>query len=202
MTNDEYKNLKRERERAPYCICGEKRGDCIKHPDPTDLNPAWLEEFMFKQTGVARNLHEIEPSEFRSHGFTVIQGESPFDEAQIFYDPSIIKTQKCVLAMEAEYPEMTSMFKDIQQEQYELFCRKQQDYGSSNIAVGTQLKNADEVNLSLTGIWFRMSDKISRIKNLLLKNHTPNNEAITDSYLDVSNYGIMAMIVKAKKWGM
>ena len=44
--------------------------------------------------------------------------------------------------------------------------------------------------------------KKNRLKNLLLKQHTPNNEAISDSYLDVSNYGIMAMIVKAKKLGI
>jgi len=202
MTDTEYQNLKRKRERAPYCICGEKRGNCFDHPTPDQLNVESLEEFMFKQSGVARKLYEIDDSEFRAHGYTVNAGDTPLDEYQVFYDPSIINTQKTVNAMESEYPEMTSMFKNIQRDQYELFCRKQQDYGSSNIAVGTQLKNDDEVNLSLTGIWFRMNDKISRIKNLLLKNHTPNNETIADSYLDVSNYGIMSMIVKAKKWGI
>ena len=30
--------------------------------------------------------------------------------------------------MEETYPEMTSEFKTIQREQYELFCRKQYDY--------------------------------------------------------------------------
>ena len=45
-----------------------------------------------------------------------------------------------VTLMEKEWPEMTAEFKKLQREQYELFCRKQHDYGPSNISVGTQLK--------------------------------------------------------------
>ena len=41
--------------------------------------------------------------------------------------------------METKYPQMTSEFKKIQQDQYELFLRKQHDYGPQNIAVGTAL---------------------------------------------------------------
>ena len=37
----------------------------------------------------------------------------------------------------------------FKQEQYELFCRKQHDYTSSNISVGTQLLTEDEIKLSL-----------------------------------------------------
>ena len=40
--------------------------------------------------------------------------------------------------MEKEWPEMTNEFKRLQREQYELFCRKQHDYGPGNISVGTQ----------------------------------------------------------------
>jgi len=41
--------------------------------------------------------------------------------------------------MEDKYPEMTSEFKKIQQEQYELFLHKQHDYGPQNIAVGSDV---------------------------------------------------------------
>ena len=47
--------------------------------------------------------------------------------------------------MEETYPEMTSEFKKIQREQYELFCRKQYDYGPQNIAVGTILKTPEDI---------------------------------------------------------
>ena len=72
-----------------------------------------------------------------------------------------------VTQMEQEWPKMTKEFKRLQREQYELFCRKQHDYGPGNISVGTQLQTDDEIKLSLTGLWFRVNDKVQRIKNLL-----------------------------------
>ena len=63
---------------------------------------------------------------------------------------------------------MTGEFRRLQEEQYILFCHKQHDYGSGNISVGTQLQTEEEVLLSLTGLWFRMNDKIQRLKNLLM----------------------------------
>ncbi len=107
-----------------------------------------------------------------------------------------------VKEMEEKYPNMTKEFKKLQKEQYELFCRKQHDYGSQNISVGTQLETDDEIKLSLTGLWFRMNDKIQRLKNLLMNNiESAVDEPLEDAYLDVSNYGIMATIVKNRKWG-
>ena len=104
--------------------------------------------------------------------------------------------------MEKELPEMTTEFKRLQREQYELFCRKQHDYGPGNISVGTMLQTSDEVHLSLTGLWFRMNDKIQRLKNMLMsKRDSAVDEPLEDAYLDVSNYGIMATIVKNNKWG-
>ena len=104
--------------------------------------------------------------------------------------------------MEKEWPEMTTEFKRLQREQYELFCRKQHDYGPGNISVGTMLQTSDEVHLSLTGLGFRMNDKIQRLKNMLMsKRDSAVDEPLEDAYLDVSNYGIMATIVKNNKWG-
>ena len=105
--------------------------------------------------------------------------------------------------MEKEWPEMTKEFKKIQQQQYELFLHKQHDYGPGNISVGTQLQTEDEIHLSLTGLWFRMNDKIQRLKNLLMNNRQSavEGEPMEDAFLDVSNYGIMATIVKNGKWG-
>ena len=103
--------------------------------------------------------------------------------------------------MEEEWPKMTKEFKRLQREQYELFCKKQHDYGPGNISVGTTLQTDDEIHLSLTGLWFRMNDKIQRLKTLLLSGReTAVGEPLEDAYLDVSNYGIMATIVKYGKW--
>ena len=108
-----------------------------------------------------------------------------------------------VTLMEQEWPEMTKEFKRLQREQYELFLHKQHDYGPGNISVGTQLQTPDEIHLSLTGLWFRMNDKIQRLKTLLMGNrgNAVEGEPMEDAYLDVSNYGIMATIVGRGKWG-
>ncbi len=128
-------------------------------------------------------------------------------EAKTIKEASTKKSAKkqynVVELMEKEWPEMTNEFKRLQREQYELFCRKQHDYGPGNISVGTQLKNAEEIKLSLTGLWFRMNDKLQRVKTLLMtgRESAVKDEPLEDAYLDVSNYGIMATIVGRGKWG-
>ena len=113
------------------------------------------------------------------------------------------KSTSIIKQMEKEWPEMTKEFKRLQREQYELFLHKQHDYGPGNISVGTQLQTEEEIHLSLTGLWFRMNDKIQRLKTLLMGNrgNAVEGEPMEDAYLDVSNYGIMATIVKNGKWG-
>jgi len=108
-----------------------------------------------------------------------------------------------VTKMEEEWPEMTKEFKKIQHDQYVLFLNKQHDYGPGNISVGTNLKTPEEIKLSLTGLWFRMNDKLQRVKTLLLggKKSAVKDEPLEDAYLDISNYGIMATIVGRGKWG-
>ena len=112
------------------------------------------------------------------------------------------KSADIVTMMEQEWPQMTAEFRRLQREQYELFLKKQHDYGPGNISVGTMLQTQDEVHLALTGLWFRMNDKIQRLKTMLLsRRESAVDEPMEDAYLDVSNYGIMATIVKNGKWG-
>jgi len=117
--------------------------------------------------------------------------------------PTDLKSRDVVTLMENEWPEMTEEFRKIQREQYVLFLHKQHDYGPGNISVGTNLQTKDEVKLALTGLWFRMNDKLQRVKTLLLgeKKSVVKDEPLEDAYLDVSNYGIMATIVSRGKWG-
>ena len=103
--------------------------------------------------------------------------------------------------MEKEWPEMTGEFKRLQREQYELFCRKQHDYGPGNISVGTQLQTSDEIKLSLTGLWFRMNDKIQRLKNLVVLGEPDTvGESVEDTFKDLSVYGIIGQIVQQGKF--
>ena len=123
------------------------------------------------------------------------------------YDPTeaqkeMVDTQDVLKYMERTYPEMTGEVLKIQSEQYELFCRKQYDYGPQNNAVGTILKTPEDIKLSLLGLWFRMNDKIERMKTLLLRNgeNSVEGEPVIDSFSDVSNYGVMAQVVSRGKW--
>ena len=118
-------------------------------------------------------------------------------------DDNELKSKDVVSLMEKEWPVMTAEFRKLQREQYELFLHKQHDYGPGNISVGTQLQTPEEVKLSLTGLWFRMNDKLQRVKTLLMtgRDSAVKDEPLEDAYLDVSNYGIMATIVSRGKWG-
>lgn len=113
------------------------------------------------------------------------------------------KEDSTISYVENRYPEMTKAFKEIQQHQYELFCQKQADYGPSNISLGTSLQFDDDVKLSLTGLFFRMNDKIQRFKNIIVTGKKPSvdNETLDDTLEDLSVYGIIAMLVNNKVWG-
>ena len=77
------------------------------------------------------------------------------------------KNPEVVAQIEQEYPEMTAEYKKIMIEGYETFCAKQSNYGPGNISVGTSLITEEERKLSQTGLWFRMNDKIQRLKGFL-----------------------------------
>jgi hypothetical protein len=49
-------------------------------------------------------------------------------------------------------------------------------------------------------LWFRMNDKISRWKNLIIKNRKGNNETLLDTYQDLGNYSIICQLIKKGLW--
>ena len=103
---------------------------------------------------------------------------------------------------EKEYPETSKEFHKIQFEQWSTFCKKQMDYGPSNIAMDTALKTKDDRRLSLIGLIVRINDKIQRLMNLVVKhNRCAQNEPVMDAFKDLSVYGIIAQIVDNGKWG-
>ena len=105
--------------------------------------------------------------------------------------------------IEKEYPETAKEFKRIQQEQYEVFCKKQMDYGPSNISMGTGVGGAINKKLSTTALVIRINDKVQRLLNLVVSNdRDAQNEPVEDAFQDLSVYGIIAQIVKNGKWGI
>jgi len=106
-----------------------------------------------------------------------------------------------VTFIENKYPETSKMFQDFQFSQWELFCKKQKDYGPKNISVGTNLETDEEVKLALTGLWFRMNDKMQRFQQIVMNNQEPENESLMDTFMDLANYAIIARLVQEQVWG-
>lgn len=103
--------------------------------------------------------------------------------------------------LETLYPQMTEEFKKICSEQYDLFCAKMSNYGKGNIMLGGDIDNEEDRKLALKGITIRLNDKTNRLINLLLKNkENVVNESVMDTFQDIINYGVIAMIIERKMW--
>jgi len=74
----------------------------------------------------------------------------------------------------------------------ELLIKKQKDYGPKNISLAP--------GGPLNGLRVRMFDKLARINNLVETGATPENESLRDSFMDIANYAIIAMMVLDDKW--
>ena len=87
-------------------------------------------------------------------------------------------------------------FQEDAQEIYDqllsILVMKQIDYGPLNIwnAPGG----------ATNGLMVRMGDKFERLKNLLASGEKPQHESIEDSFKDLANYCIIAMMVTRGKW--
>ncbi len=102
--------------------------------------------------------------------------------------------------LKKEYPTIYNGYQSIVDEQFELFARKHLDYGMHNVSAGTNLENSDEVEFAMTGLWYRLSDKINRWKNMIISGRKAQNETLIDTFQDVTNYGIIAQLVKRGMW--
>ena len=107
--------------------------------------------------------------------------------------------------IEEQYPECTNEMLDNFDRAYKLFCKKQHDYGDSNIRLGLDIYNSAENNrLAQLGVVIRMNDKISRMVNLYKKDMVDTSavdESVEDTLTDLMNYGNMLKVLRAGKWG-
>ena len=129
----------------------------------------------------------------------IMNSKFPKDKIQEYIDDEINQT---ITIFEEEYPELSQEFKQIQEEMYEMFARKHMDYGLNNIALGGDIvNNSDDKKFSLTGLCIRLTDKISRLKNLLVNGRSfVKGEGMEDTFIDIANYGIIGLLVGRDKW--
>ena len=109
-------------------------------------------------------------------------------------------TQKASEILKEEYPTICNGYMSIMEQQLELFSKKHLDYGMHNITAGTSLANEDERSFALTGLWYRISDKVNRWKNMIITGRKTQNETLIDTYQDLTNYGIIAQLVERGMW--
>jgi hypothetical protein len=73
----------------------------------------------------------------------------------------------------------------VEEELLQTFLQKHKDYGKGNI-----------LSIKELGIAFRASEKVERLKNLLMKADDPANESIDDSWTDIAVYAIIAILYR------
>jgi hypothetical protein len=73
-----------------------------------------------------------------------------------------------------------------------VLLQKQMDYGPKNIA--------QSPGGPLNGIRVRIWDKFARINHLMDNGATPENESLRDSFMDMANYALIAMMVLDGDW--
>jgi hypothetical protein len=74
----------------------------------------------------------------------------------------------------------------------DLLISKHKDYGPKNIS--------QSPGGPLNGLRVRMHDKTARINNLVDKGLSAQHEPLEDSFKDLANYGVIALLVLRGKW--
>jgi hypothetical protein len=104
-------------------------------------------------------------------------------------------TKRTSVDKEARLPH-TPQFEDdvriVYDELMSVLLKKHKDYGPKNIA--------DAPGGALNGLRVRIHDKIARINNLVDRHSDPMYESIEDSFKDLANYAIIALLVLRDKW--
>lgn len=73
-----------------------------------------------------------------------------------------------------------------------LLIRKHKDYGPTNISRSP--------GGPLNGLRVRMWDKLARINHLIDSGAEPSNESLRDSFVDLANYSIIALMILDGNW--
>ena len=135
-------------------------------------------------------------------GNSMSKYEEVMSDREIMNAKQGVSSKLGIQVFEKEYPELAKEFKNIQKEMYTMFARKHMDYGLNNIALGGDIvNNSDDKQFSLTGLCIRLTDKISRLKNLLINGRSfVEGEGMQDTFIDIANYGIIGLLVGRNKW--
>lgn len=126
-------------------------------------------------------------------------GESDEDQEEESFDMSA--DDELISRFAETYPNLCKSLEDLQYENFVMMSGKTLDYGMNNIKQGGDIENAEDRKIMLMAIWFRMNEKLQRIRNIIFKdNQNTTYEPMIDSFKDISNFGLIAELVYNKKW--
>jgi hypothetical protein len=89
-------------------------------------------------------------------------------------------------------PEFDDVVYNLYDSAAALLLKKHEDYGPKNIS--------GSPGGPINGLRVRMHDKMARINNLVDNNLHPQNESLKDSFLDLANYAMIALLVLEGEW--
>lgn len=76
-------------------------------------------------------------------------------------------------------------FAKVTEELLLMFLKKHKDYGKGNI-----------LSIGEIGITLRIAEKVERLKHLLLKGSEPANESISETFIDIAVYAVIAILLR------
>lgn len=95
-----------------------------------------------------------------------------------------------------ETAEALGLKTDMGKRAFKMFCEaavlldtKQSDYGSGNIS-----------SFGEKGVIVRLNDKVERLKTLVWNDRAPSHEKVSDTWLDITNYGIIGLLCHTGEW--
>ena len=77
-------------------------------------------------------------------------------------------------------------------EAVEILIKKHEDYGSENISRAP--------GGAINGLAVRLHDKVARLANLTETGRDANYESLRDTFIDISNYGLIGIMVLDGSW--
>lgn len=95
-------------------------------------------------------------------------------------------------AKEKEHEEFAETVRSYARVNTELLLSKHKDYGPTNISRAP--------GGALNGLRVRIHDKTARINNLIDSGKDPQHESLRDSFIDLANYALIALLVIDGEW--
>lgn len=95
-------------------------------------------------------------------------------------------------AKDREFLEFAEKVAETARLNVELLLSKHRDYGPTNISRAP--------GGPLNGLRVRIHDKTARINHLVDSGADPENESLRDSFIDLANYALIALLVLDGKW--